>query len=318
DVAAKPPSRSTYPDADGKQKMSAIPGVRLYILEAIQSLDEVLADIERAGGTISGFKSAFVCEGLKIVAFICDSEGRHPDMEKVRKIVEWPACRNVTVARAFIGICVYYRAWIQDFSVVAEPIFRLFRRSKGSANTTNANTKTKAGKRRGVAEEEFVWGGDQARAMRKLKEALISAPALKPLVYTPEEDGFIGGIVLGVDTCGLGFGAILQQEDRERRRHPVRYERGLWTPAEARYDAVKLECRGLMRALKKFRYYLYGTYFLIEIDARMLVHQLNQPTSDLPGPIAGRWFASIRLFTFVLRHVPGTNPKGPPALPRSP
>ena len=44
-------------------------------MEAIQSLDEVLADIERASGMISGFKSVFVCEGLKIVAFVCDSEG---------------------------------------------------------------------------------------------------------------------------------------------------------------------------------------------------------------------------------------------------
>ena len=78
---------------------------------------------------ISGFKSAFVCEGLKIVAFVCDSEERHPVAEKVRKIVEWPACQNVTEARAFIGICVYYRVWIKDYSVVAEPIFRLFRHS---------------------------------------------------------------------------------------------------------------------------------------------------------------------------------------------
>ena len=109
--------------------MSTIPWVRLYLLEAIQSLDEVLADIERAGGTISGFKSAFGCEGLKIVAFVCDSEGRHPVAEKVRKIVEWRACRNVTEARAFIGICVYYHPWIKDFSVVAEQIFRLFRHS---------------------------------------------------------------------------------------------------------------------------------------------------------------------------------------------
>ena len=67
DVAAKPRSRSTYPDANRKPKMYTTPGVRLYIFEAIQSLEEVLADIERVGRTISGFKSAFVCEGLKIV-----------------------------------------------------------------------------------------------------------------------------------------------------------------------------------------------------------------------------------------------------------
>ena len=76
DVAAKPPSRSMYPDADGKPTMSAIPGVRLYILDAIQSLDEVLADVERAGGTISGFKSAFLCERLKIVAFVVTAQGK--------------------------------------------------------------------------------------------------------------------------------------------------------------------------------------------------------------------------------------------------
>ena len=128
-VAANPPSHSMYPHANGKRKMSEIPGMCLYILEAIQSHEEVLADIERVGGTISGFKSMFVCEGLKIVAFVCDSERRHPVAEKVRKIVEWPACRNVTEARAFIGICVHYRARINDFSVMAEPIFRLFRHS---------------------------------------------------------------------------------------------------------------------------------------------------------------------------------------------
>ena len=70
DIATKPPSRSTYPNADGKLKISAIPGVRICILEAIQCLDEVLGDLERESGTISGFKSAFVCEGLKIITFV--------------------------------------------------------------------------------------------------------------------------------------------------------------------------------------------------------------------------------------------------------
>ena len=61
DIAAKPPRRSTYPDLiTGLPKESTILGVRLYILEAIHGLDEVIADIKRAGGTISGPKSAFI------------------------------------------------------------------------------------------------------------------------------------------------------------------------------------------------------------------------------------------------------------------
>ena len=60
DVAAKATSRSRYPYSNGKPKMSAVPGVLRYISESIHSLNELLADIGRAGGTISGFKSAFV------------------------------------------------------------------------------------------------------------------------------------------------------------------------------------------------------------------------------------------------------------------
>src|SRR5947209_3716300 len=154
--------------------------------------------------------------------------------------------------------------------------------------------------------------------MERLKAALVSAPALKTLCYSPEEDGFVGQIVLGVDACGLGFGAILQQEDRNGKRHPVHYESGLWTPAESRYDLVKLECRGLLRAVKKFCYYLYGVRFLVEIDARSLVYQLNQPTSDLPGTVVGRWITYIWLFDFEIRHVAGTKHKGLDALSRRP
>ena len=46
--------------------------------------------------------------------------------------------------------------------------------------------------------------------MEKPKTVLSSVTVLQPLVYTPEEDGFVGGIVLGFDGCRLGFGAILQ------------------------------------------------------------------------------------------------------------
>ena len=99
--------------------MSAILGVRLLIPEAIQNLDEVLADLERVGGMILGLNSAFVCEGLMIVAFVCDSEGGHPVTEKVRKIVKWPAFPNVTEAQAFIGLWLYYCSWIMYFSVFA-------------------------------------------------------------------------------------------------------------------------------------------------------------------------------------------------------
>src|SRR5205807_9838715 len=136
---------------------------------------------------------------------------------------------------------------------------RLFRRGRSSGRDLTHGAE-KTGEEKG-----FHWAQEQERAMERLKAALVSAPALKTLCYSPEEDGFVGRIVSGVDTCGLGFGAILQQEDQDGKRHPVRYKSGLWTPAEPRYNVVKLECRRLLRAVKKFCYYLYGVRFLVEI-----------------------------------------------------
>ena len=69
---------------------------------------------------------------------------------------------------------------------------------------------------------------------------------------------------------------------------------------------------------EKFCYYLYRVQFLIEIDGRILVQQLNQPTSDLPRAIVGRWLAYIKLFSFDIKHVAGVKHKGPHVLSRRP
>jgi hypothetical protein len=124
-----------------------------------------------------------------------------------------------------------------------------------------------------------------------LKEALTSAPALRTLKYS--EDA--GEIMLAVDASLQGWGAVLhQQVDPVRsKRHPSRYESGLWTEQESRYDAGKRGCRGVLKALKKFHFWLYGVHFTIEIDAKTLVAQLNQSATDLPGALVIRWLAWI-------------------------
>jgi len=104
-----------------------IPSVRQYVLEHIQSLDRTLVRLERAGCTI-GPKSQFCINGISIVGFVCGAEGRSPDSAKVIKILEWKPCTDIGEARAFIGVCVYYRIWIKDFSTVAEPIYYLFKK----------------------------------------------------------------------------------------------------------------------------------------------------------------------------------------------
>jgi len=65
-----------------------LPDIRRFILEHIQELDTILADLKRAGATVSRNKSQFYMTGIKMVEYVCDFEGRHPDVFKVIKILE--------------------------------------------------------------------------------------------------------------------------------------------------------------------------------------------------------------------------------------
>ena len=71
-----------------------------------------------------------------------------------------------------------------------------------------------------------------------------------------------------------------------------------------------------MKALKKFHEYLYGVRFLVQIDTKTLLYQLNSPMLDLLGAVVNRWIAWIRLFDFDVEHVAGKKHGGPDALSR--
>src|SRR5579859_5121850 len=118
--------------------------------------------------------------GITIVGMVCDSEGRRPERKNVQKIVDWPALRNVKEARGFVGIAVYYRIFIANFSVIAAPIFRLFGK--------NAH---------------FNWSEDCQRAMDQLKISITTAPVLVKLNFSSDALP----IILNVDaSTTIGWG----------------------------------------------------------------------------------------------------------------
>jgi hypothetical protein len=268
-----------------------MPGVRRYVLEHIINLDKVLADAERAGLTVAGGKSQWLKSGVKIVGFVCDIDGRRPDERKVAKVIEWPACTSPKETREFLGLVIYYRIWVKGFAMVTAPLYYLLKK-----------------------DVEFVWTEDQERAMNALKTALTTAPALVSIDY---KSG--GDIILAVDASLKGWGCVLMQVNTGTgKRHPARYESGLWNNAEEKYDATKRECRGLLKSLKKLRGYLYGVQFKVEIDANTLVAQLNKVASDLPGALVTRWLAWIRMFDFDVKHIAGKKHGAADALSRRP
>ena len=126
----------------------------------------------------------------------------------------WPVPKSLTDARGFIGIFVYYRIFILGFAIIAFPIFALFRKGK-----------------------HFVWTDECQMAMDTLKIKITEACVLITLDFSASALS----IALHVDaSTKIGWGEVLSQLREDGQLHPARFESGIWSDAERKYDALKL------------------------------------------------------------------------------
>jgi hypothetical protein len=283
DVAVKGP-RTTYNEEFAED------GIRQYVLEHVQNLDETLYLLELAGAVISAEKSQFLMKGIEVVGWVCDINGRRPDEAKVAKVTQWPVPSSKDELRSFVGLAVYFRILIKRFQIIMKPLYEILRKNF-----------------------HFVWAEIHQAAFEEIKLRLSEFPSVLPIDY--DFRPFL--MVVAADASVKGWGGVLMQV-RNSVRKPARYESGVWSDTESKYDAGRLECRAVLMAFKKFRHWLYGVHFVLETDANTLVAQLNRTATDLPGALVTRWIAWIQLFDFDVKHVPGTSNSAADALSRRP
>ena len=160
-----------------KDDTEVAPGVRRFVREHLERVWMVLEDLEQAQLTLSAEKSYFAQKEGVIVGRLCNSEGQLPEGWKVEAIQRWGPCKTLSEVRGFLGACLFFRIWIPDLATVAEPLFCLMRKAV-----------------------RFVWGPEQEAAMGRMKEALMSAPVLRPPRY---EEG-AGPLILATDASPFG------------------------------------------------------------------------------------------------------------------
>lgn len=105
------------------------PGIRRYVFKHIQNLDKILTNLKQVGIIIARAEFQFCQASLKIVDYICDAAGYHPDTLKVLKILDRPECTNVISVHAFIRVCVYYQILIKNFAQVISLIYHVFKKN---------------------------------------------------------------------------------------------------------------------------------------------------------------------------------------------
>ena len=90
-----------------------------------EHLAKVFEELKEHKLYVNSKKSEFFLKEIKYLGHIISKEGIIMDPEKLKIIEEWPKPNNLHELRSFIGMCSYYRRFIEKFSIIAGPLHYL-------------------------------------------------------------------------------------------------------------------------------------------------------------------------------------------------
>ena len=203
----------------------------------------VLEILQREKFYASKAKSSFAQTEIQYLGHIVSAYGIRPDPKKVRAVQSWPVPKNVHNIRSFLGLCNYFRKFIDHYSTVAWSLTNLTKKAVG-----------------------WNWTGRCQYAFEELKRRLTVAP----LFRTPNESKPYEVVT---DASDLGLGAVLLQDG-----HPVAFESRKINSAELNYTVTKKEMLAVVHALRVWRCYLERAEFTVFTDHVSNTFFQTQPT----------------------------------------
>ncbi|XP_030367170.1 uncharacterized protein LOC115619267, partial [Strigops habroptila] len=144
---------------------------------------EILNQLGLNGYKVSREKAQIACTTVMYLGCEISQGQRRLGIDRIKAICAIPEPRNLHELRTFLGMAGWCRLWISDYGLIAKPLYEAQK------------------------SQTFVWEGSQKEAFKKLKEALIKAPALGLPDLTKDFQLFVHErqrLALGVLTQRLG------------------------------------------------------------------------------------------------------------------
>jgi len=154
---------------------------------------------------------------------------------KVVAISEMPSPTNVRTLRNFIGLCNYYKIYVQDFSTITHPLYALLKK-----------------------DVTWTWSDEAQEAFNTLKEMLSEFPILR-------KPNFNKVFILHTNWSALGIKAILGQLDEEGKEYVIAYT-SRNNKVESNYSSYEGECLAIVWVVIHFKPYFYGIDFILYTD----------------------------------------------------
>jgi hypothetical protein len=146
--------------------------------DMLGNLEQVFARLSRAGLNLKATKCQLFAKRVHFLGHVISEEGVATYPSQISVIRDWPTPKDVNELRSYLGLCSFYRRYIEQFSAKARCL------------------------QKGRKGQKFVWSPECQDAFMRLKEALTQAPILahpdfsKPLILdTDASQGAIGAVL---------------------------------------------------------------------------------------------------------------------------
>lgn len=254
--------------------------------EGLVRLRKVLVRLKQHNLTLKLSKCKFFLKQVEYLGREISENGVRPGLQKVVAVQEMPVPNNVKQLRQFLGLAGYFRKFIQNFAVLAEPLTRLLRKN-------------------------VVWefGHEQLKALSKIKELLITRPILT--IFNPNWKTEVH-----TDASKVGVAGILFQiDDQTNKRHAVAYFSRQTSLPEQNYHSYQLETLAVVESFRHFRVYLVGIQFTLVTDC-IAIRSTAEKKDIIPR--VARWWLELQDYQFNIQYRPGLKMNHVDCLSRNP
>lgn len=235
-------------------------------------LDKILERFELAGLTCNLEKCQFLRHKVKMLGHVLSIDGIEMDEEKVEAIKLFPTPKNIKQLRAFLGLCNYYRRFVDKYGFL----------------TCKLNELLKKGIR-------WRWEEEHQKTFNKIKEKFLESVILK--FPDPNKTYY-----LQTDSSGYALGGALYQLDDEGKQHVMAFCSKGFTEAEKRWTVSEQEMWAIIYCLKKFETYLRGVKVVIKTDHHSLTFLR---TWKMHCNRVTRWLIFLNQFDYTIEYISG-------------
>lgn len=237
----------------------------------MENLEKVLKRLIEVNLKLKPSKCFFARQKIKFLGYEIDQNGIKPNMDKIKAITQMPTPKNGAETLSFLGCINFYRKHIQNFSIIASPLYHLTKKTT-----------------------LFNWSIECQTAFDHFKKVLTCAPILA--LYDESLP-----VILESDASKVGVGGIIAQV-KDGKEVVLEYHSRCTNIHEKKYSATELELLGIIFIVSQARTYVFGKHFKIITD-----HSCLQYLSNLKSPFGrlARWYTYLSEFDFEIIHRPG-------------